>query len=109
MIHDINASFFHYMSTDEKPIHKFCPTGENSWCRYNRALAKKEAPPSHNPIIPRDLAKFVRPVFVHLSDRDLLDRCSLGVTHMWSLASKTQFLSKPTVTFAVNLSVIKFN
>ena len=60
----------------------------------------------------------VRPVFVRLSDQDLLDRCSLGATQnqnesfnniVWSLASKTQFLSKPTVTFAVNLSVIKFN
>ena len=107
MIKDINATFFHCMSTDEEPMHEFCPTGETSWCKFQRAKAKNEVIPKHNPKIPRDLAKYIRPVFIRLSKRELLDRCTLGGTQnqnesfnktVWARASKTQFLSKPTVT-----------
>lgn len=75
-------------------------------------------PPKHDPKIPRDLAKYVRPVFIRLSNRDLLERCTLVAMQnqnesfnktVWSKASKNQFLSKPTVKFAVDLSVITFN
>lgn len=118
MIRDINATFFHCVSNDTAPQHQFCPTGEDSWCKYNKAIAKNETPPRIKAKIPRDLARYVRPIFVRLSSRDLLTRCSLGATQnqnesfnkvVWSRASKTLFLSKPTVSFAVNLSVITFN
>lgn len=28
---EIWATFYHKISTDSKPQHDFCPTGENSW------------------------------------------------------------------------------
>ena len=49
--------------TDDKPEHSFYPTSEDSWCRYQKALAKNEPIPKHKPKIPRDLVKYVRPVF----------------------------------------------
>ena len=118
MVRDINATFFHCLSTDRYPQHQFCPKGKESLCKYNSALAKQETLPPHKPKIPRDLAKYVRPVFIRLSNWDLLEWCSLGATQnqnesfnnlVWSKASKTQFLSEPTVTFAVDLSIITFN
>lgn len=45
MIKDIKATFFHCLSTDEHPIHQFCPTGIDSWCKHNKALANNEPPP----------------------------------------------------------------
>ena len=36
--------------------------------------------PTHKPLIPRDLAKYAKPVYQHLANRDLLERCTLGAT-----------------------------
>ena len=30
------GGFFHMMSTDDNPQHKYCPEGEESWCAYQR-------------------------------------------------------------------------
>jgi len=34
--------------------------------------------PTHKPLIPRDLAKYAKPVYQHLANRDFLERCTLG-------------------------------
>nr|XP_053657573.1 uncharacterized protein LOC128706645 isoform X2 [Cherax quadricarinatus] len=47
MRNSIMASFFHCSSTDEKPQHHLCPTGDKSWCFYQKALAANLPPPSH--------------------------------------------------------------
>ncbi|KAJ4446482.1 hypothetical protein ANN_13178 [Periplaneta americana] len=39
----IYATLDHAMSTDDKPLHSRCPSGEKSWCFFNRAIAKQEA------------------------------------------------------------------
>ncbi|XP_018305872.1 uncharacterized protein [Mycetomoellerius zeteki] len=35
------ATFYHYSSTDANQRHENCPTGEESWCAYQRARRKK--------------------------------------------------------------------
>ena len=45
------AIFYHSQSTDSMPQHQFCPSGQRSWCKYNRAFAMSEPPPSHSPTI----------------------------------------------------------
>ncbi|KAJ4437513.1 hypothetical protein ANN_17658 [Periplaneta americana] len=72
------------MSTDNKPQHSKCPEGEDSWCFYNRAVAKKEPPGSHednvhNPISGKVILKMI-PVFQRLAADDLLQRCLEGRT-----------------------------
>ena len=57
------ATFYHSFSTDDHPRHYCCPKGEDSWCRYNRALAREEDAPPHHPIIPADLEKYLEPGF----------------------------------------------
>ncbi|KAJ4431994.1 hypothetical protein ANN_20606 [Periplaneta americana] len=44
----IYATLDHAMSTDDKPLHSRCPSGEKSWCFFNRAIAKQEAVPKHD-------------------------------------------------------------
>jgi hypothetical protein len=41
------APLQHCVSTDEVPRHNKCAKGEDSWCFYNRPLAKEEIPGSH--------------------------------------------------------------
>ena len=43
------AVFHHSLSSDEKHNHQFCPSGSDSWCKFNRALANDEEPPKHTP------------------------------------------------------------
>ena len=35
------ATFYHKSSTDAKPQHHLCPIGENSWCKWQKAKAKR--------------------------------------------------------------------
>ncbi|GFU13060.1 uncharacterized protein TNCV_1444941 [Trichonephila clavipes] len=32
------AAFFHCCSSNQNPMHGQCPTGKDSWCKYNQAL-----------------------------------------------------------------------
>lgn len=34
------ASYYHKISTDEEPQHSFCPSGRDSWCDWQRAVAE---------------------------------------------------------------------
>ena len=80
MYRAIWAVFHHSLSSDEKPDHQYCPSGPNSWCKYNRAMSNNEEPPKHTPKLPIDLSPFIKPVFTELSKRELLDKCVLGAT-----------------------------
>ena len=72
--------FHHSASTDEDPQHQFCPVGEESWCKYQLAIALSQDIPPANNRIPPDLVQLIGPVFEELIDRELLDRCILGTT-----------------------------
>ena len=56
MYREIWAVFHHSLSNDEKHDHQFCPSGSDSWCEFNRALANNEEPPKHTPKLPMDLS-----------------------------------------------------
>ena len=43
MYSSIWATFLHMSSTDEDPRHKHCPQGEDSWCFYQKSVAKKNS------------------------------------------------------------------
>ena len=109
------AVFHHSISDDDQHDHQFCPTGSDSWCKYNRALADNVEPPKHTPKLPKDLGPFIKPVFTALSKRELLEKCVFGVTQNQnesfnrSRCPKTGFCSVVSVDIAVNLAAITFN
>ncbi|GFY16312.1 uncharacterized protein TNCV_2349571 [Trichonephila clavipes] len=39
----ILAIYCHYRSNDEEPMHHFCPIGDTSWCKYQKAVATNSA------------------------------------------------------------------
>ena len=118
MYRAIWAVFHHSLSNDEKHDHQFCPSGSDSWCKYNRGLANDEEPTKHTPKLPMDLSTFIKPVFTELSKLELLEKCVLGATQnqnesfnniVWTRNPKTGFCSVEIVEIAVNLAAITFN
>lgn len=118
----IFATLDHCRSTDQVPRHKNCPTGKDSWCFYQRDLGNK--------VVPRKHAKFVRtplneevvkqiiPVYVRLSNNELLKRCSEGKTQnaneslhgvIWTKCPKTVFTAKRKVEAAVGEGISIYN
>ena len=56
------------------------PSGQRSWCKFNRALANSEPSPPHPPTIHPDIVRPLKKVFERLSHPTLMERCVLGVT-----------------------------
>lgn len=111
----VMATFYHSISTNNNPLHMMCPTGDWSWCKYNRAIAKGEQPPDHNPTIPENIAHIVKRVFIDLSSDALMERCALGATQnqnecfnslIWNRCPKTEFCSLDVVEISVSLLLI---
>ncbi|XP_066970853.1 uncharacterized protein [Macrobrachium rosenbergii] len=82
--HDIIATFFHCRSTDKNPAHQLCPKGKDSWCFYNKALAKNEKPPLHSDMLvhfcldsPQEISAVYK-VYTDLSKEELLGKCLTG-------------------------------
>ncbi|CAN8029862.1 unnamed protein product [Ixodes persulcatus] len=112
------ATYYHVTSTDAQPNHSLCPKGQDSWCKQNKAAAKKQPAPKHRYNLPQYVAEALLPVYMRLSDRKLLERCQRGKTQnsneslhsiIWSLVSKSRHASLYTVEAAVAEAVMRFN
>ena len=95
-----------------------CPSGQRSWCKFNRALANSEPSSSHSSTIHPDIVPPLKKVFEQLSHPTLMERCVLGATQnrngsfnstIWQRCLKTEFCFATTVEIAFNLAVIPFN
>ena len=126
------AVFYHSISTDENPQHYCCPKGKDSWCKYQQAMAKQEALPSHHvpsrscsadcaachTDIPPHFVQYVEPQWRALCKSELLKKCQLGATQnaneshnnlVWARAPKTEYVNLETVQTAVGQATIVFN
>ncbi|GFW52522.1 uncharacterized protein TNCV_404501 [Trichonephila clavipes] len=57
------AIYCHYRSTDEKPMHHFCPIGDTSWCKYQKAIATNSASLfKHKNIVPIAIMDEIKPI-----------------------------------------------
>lgn len=73
------ATFYHNLSSDEKPQHHLCPNDSKTWCKYNKAILNGESY-THKHSLPESVMEEIRPTFVDLSDDKLLKRCLHGGT-----------------------------
>ena len=116
------ATLFHCASTDISPQHEKCPDHAESWCFFNKAVAKGELPPSHTDNIKTPLdwtvAKEMIPIYERLSDPNLLKRMIRGKTQnaneslhnvIWSRCPKTIFVGKHKLHGAVATAISSFN
>ncbi|GFY18365.1 uncharacterized protein TNCV_2395942 [Trichonephila clavipes] len=118
----IYATLLHSISTDAKPQHSKCLSGENSWCFYQSAIANGEKPNNHKlnvgtPINEKFLPKIL-PIYQRLAFNDLLERCIRCGTQnaneslynmIWAKCPKEIFVNKRRVKRAVTEAVCEYN
>ena len=116
----IFAILLHLSSSDEFPKHQQCPPDENSWCFWQRALAKNVEPGTHkdHETVPSDVGKSLVPIFQRLSEENLLKRCSRNKTQnsneslhhlIWKFSPKAIFNGRKTLETAVLLAMCQFS
>ena len=114
MAKSIKASLYHVASTDLNPQHHLCPNGEDSWCGYKR----DEESYKHKNGIPECIVKKIKPIFDELSQPQLLQKCTHGMTQnvneclnglIWDRCPKTTYVEHETVALSTYLAVVKFN
>ena len=112
------ASLCHRASTDEKSRHEFCPTGVESWCLWQQKKAGKDVTVIHQDPLPEAVLHAIKPIYVRLSERPLLERCLRGATQnvnecynstLWKICPKESFCGADTVETSVHLSALMFN
>ncbi|GFT05617.1 uncharacterized protein TNCV_1044811 [Trichonephila clavipes] len=70
------AIYCHYRSTDDEPMHHFCPIGDTSWCKYQKAVATNSASLfKHKNIVPIAIMDEIKPIIAELSAPKLLKKC----------------------------------
>jgi len=70
----VMAIWHHSKSTHENPNHDLCPTGEQSWCGFQRDISKGTADYLHKSPIPEALVVAIYPTFEALRDKSLLSQ-----------------------------------
>ncbi|CAB3993918.1 Hypothetical predicted protein [Paramuricea clavata] len=114
MAKSIKASLYHVASTDLNPQHHLCPNGKDSWCGYKR----DEESYKHKNGIPECIVKKIKPIFDELSQPQLLQKCTHGMTQnvneclnglIWDRCPKTTYVEHETVALSTYLAVVKFN
>ncbi|GFW74615.1 uncharacterized protein TNCV_961901 [Trichonephila clavipes] len=72
------AVWGHSCSTDDEPMHWFCPTNPNTWCKYNAAINNNLQNYKHKPSVAKAVRDVIKPVFADLSHPALLKKCLGG-------------------------------
>ena len=72
------AVWYHMQSTDEKADHSRCPVGEDSWCGFQRNVAKKTSTYTRKNPLPKAVATAIYPVFEALTAEEWLSGCLHG-------------------------------
>ncbi|GFU03616.1 uncharacterized protein TNCV_199691 [Trichonephila clavipes] len=68
------AVWGHSCSTDDEPMHWFCPTNPNTWCKYNAAINNNLQNYKHKPSVAKAVQDVIKPVFADLSHPALLKK-----------------------------------
>ena len=116
----IKGILLHAMSSESSNCHMFCPTGLESWCYHNKAIAmgKKPTMPKRHEPLPKEIGTALAPLFQRLSSPELLSRCLGDRTQnpnesvnaqIWRYCPKTTFLARTTVEMGAAMAVLNFN
>ena len=113
------AEFFHLLSSNTSKHHGLCPKGEESWCKYQRAVALK-IPYDHTEHfhLPSAVMENIKPIFKDLSEPDLLKNSLHGKTQnpnesvnsvIWARLPKTVFVTIKTLHLGTYDAISTFN
>lgn len=120
MRNSIWSTYYHFCSTVENPQRDKCPTGEESWCSWQRAIAvdgKSKYKHDYQPF-PQDVTEALHPIYKDLSNENLLERCVGGFTQnnnesynqlIWKITSKIVPVGSKIVELAAYIAAGIFN
>ncbi|GFS64251.1 uncharacterized protein TNCV_3945761 [Trichonephila clavipes] len=112
------AVWGHSCSTDDEPMHWFCPTNPNTWCKYNAAINNNLQNYKHKPLVAKAVRDVIKPVFADLSHPALLKKCLGGKTQnpneslnslIWKFCPKTIGSRLQIAEIDANLETSVFN
>lgn len=114
------ATFYHYSSTDKNPQHEKCPSGEDSWCEWQKAVAANTLRSFKHSYaaLPTDVLKALKPIYEDLSKDALLQRCLGGFTQnnneslnqlIWKISPKSVSGTSTIVEIAAHVAACTFN
>ncbi|GFW79238.1 uncharacterized protein TNCV_2476451 [Trichonephila clavipes] len=113
------AVYFHIRSSNEEPLHSFCPVGPNSWCKYQNQVVEGSVETfRHSNKLPVAVMDAIKPVFNDLSQPKLLQKCLGGKTQnnnesinslIWKLCPKTLGCGRKIVDISTNEAIVIFN
>lgn len=115
----IGAVLFHCTDAGDPEVrHRMCPRTPDTWCTYQADKINGTSKHVCKAGIPPIVSDAIKPIFISLSDDDLLKRCLHGKTQnnneslngmIWKRCPKDVFVSKETVEIAVASAIIGFN
>ena len=110
---------FHVSSSKNNNVHyPNCPTGSNSWCKYNTDKANGTNTYKPGPGLPLDIIHKLRPVYVELTQEKELQKCLHGKTQnanesfnakIWDRIPKNNYVSLDNLKFGVYNAVGNYN
>lgn len=112
------AAFFHCCSSKDNPKHGQCPTGAETWCKYQRAKFLNKTFQDKSTGLPQKIINIVKPVYMELCDQTLLKKCLHGKTQnaneafngvLWQILPKEVFVELQTLRFGACIAVIQYN
>ena len=116
---NIIASLHHNVKCgDPSKQHRLCPPGTESWYKWQKDLATGKKTYSGSDCLPEIFLEVIRPVYMILSDSNLLRRCVRGATQnpneclnslVWVRCPKHKHHGAKTVSFAVASAICHFH
>ena len=115
----IGAVLYHCTDfTEDETRHQFCPPFTDSWCKYQADKINGTNNYKKKPGLPKIIYDFIRPVFISLSDEELLKKFLHGKTQnnneslnevIWKKCPKDVFVGRVTLEIGVASAVLNFN
>lgn len=122
MREEILSTFYKCTSTDDEPQNDGCAIGPDSWCFYNRNLARGEQTPSHTKMkvkfrLDKDQLQQVKALYERPTTDEMITKCLKGRTQncnehlhsrIWRIYFKQRNDSKRMVDFAAATAVCNY-
>ncbi|XP_074661498.1 uncharacterized protein LOC141914130 [Tubulanus polymorphus] len=113
MQNNLMASLYHVASTDENPNHHKCPSGDDTWCKFNKDPNFK-----HKHGLPGAILDIIEPIYDDLTDASLLAKCLHGMTQnnneclnklIWDRCPKEIFVGNLVIEDGLYSAISYFN
>ncbi|GFS72583.1 uncharacterized protein TNCV_4135861 [Trichonephila clavipes] len=99
-------------------MHGQCPIGPDTWCKFQRATFEGKMHIDTGKGLPQKIIKIIKPHYMKLCDKDLLNKCLHGKTQnanesfngiLWKFIPKYIFVELQTLKLGAHMAVIQFN